>query len=337
MDDDPTEETTDGTTDNTPEDWTEKRDYTLARAWGARQEPEEPRYLGLTATAFNLAFFAVLGVIAVAAFLFLGGVSAVKDFTGNDDSAPSTASTKSDGDTSSDTPADTVPAAQGGGETVSAVLDTFNPFSLMGTLGSQPGAAPSGGDGSSGVDDDSLKAALLQDGDLPSGFSTFGEMSFNLPLEGGSGTMAANMFASGDLASGEFGAMVMSAALEGPPGAMGDFDQMAGLSEADLAEMEEAFGQLGIGFSDFRLLDAGGLGDGGMGMHMAMDFAGLFDQFGIAGGEEQVTPPFDSIVFEMYVFQKGERVYMVMVIWPGDGNPGVDGRGLADVVNARAS
>ena len=324
MDDDTTEGTTDGTTDNTPEDWTEKRDYTPAPAWGAPQEPEEPRYLGLTATEFNLAFFTVLAVIAVAAFLFLGGVSAVKDFTGDDDSAPPA-------NTRSGTPADTVPAAEGGGETVSAVLDTFNPFSLMGTLGSATGA-PSAGEGGG-----ELKAALLDEGDLPSGFSSFGDMSFNLPVEGASGTMAANMFASGDLESGEFGAMVMSAVLEGPPGTLdqlGDFAELQDLSDEDFAEMEQSLGQLGIGFSDFRLLDAGGLGDGGMGMHMAMDFAGLFDQFAIPGAEE---PPFDSITFEMYVFQKGERVYMVMVIWPGDANPGVNGRALADVVNARAS
>jgi hypothetical protein len=328
MDDD----TTDETTSDTPEDWTEKRDFTPT-PWGAPQEPEEPRYLGLTATQFNLAFFAVLGVIAVAAFLFLGGASAVKDFTGNDDSAPSAASTRPDADTTSDTPPDTVPAA-GGGETVSAVLDTFDPFSLMGTLGSATGA-PSAGEGG-----DELKAALLDEGDLPDGFSSFGDMSFTLPVEGGSGTMAANMFASGDLESGEFGAMVMSAALEGPPGTLdqlGDLEELQNLSEEDFAELEQSMGQLGISFSDFRLLDAGGLGDGGKGMHMAMDFAGLFDQFAVPGGEEQVTPPFDTIVFEMYVFQKGERVYMVMVIWPGDGDPGVDGRALADVVNAKAS
>ena len=323
--DDLIDEIPDGATDKTPEDWTEKRDYTPPTPWGARKEPEEPRYLGLTATEFNLAFFAVLAVIAVAAFLFLGGVSAVKDFTADDDSAPPAANTRSG------TPSDTVAAAEGGGETVSAVLDTFNPLSLMGTLGSATGA-PSAGEGGG-----ELKAALLDEGDLPAGFSSFGDMSFTLPVEGGSGTMAANMFASGDLESGEFGAMVMSAALEGPPGTLdqlGDFGELQDLSDEDFAEMEQSLGQLGIGFSDFRLLDASGLGDGGMGMHMAMDFAGLFDQFAIPGGEE---PPFDSITFEMYAFASGERVYMVMVIWPGDGDPGVDGRALADVVNARAS
>ena len=318
------------------EDWTEPQQYTPPPPSGP-EEPQEPRYLGLSATAFNLAFFAVLGVIAVAAFIFLGGVSAVTGLVGDDEPDSGTAVTRSA------TPTATAPDTGGGGddtvsgggnETVSAVLDTFNPFSLLGTLGSQPGAPGPGGEGNG-----ELKAALLEESDLPAGFTTFGEMSFNVPVEGSSGTMAANMFASGDLASGEFGAMVMSAALEGPPGALdqlGNFDELENLSDEDFAEMEEAFGQLGIGFSDFRLLDASGLGDGGMGMHMAMDFAGLFDQLAIPGGEEQVTPPFDSITFEIYAFAKGERVYMVMVIWPGDTDPGVNSRSLADTVDAKA-
>ena len=294
--------------------------------WGRPPEDEEPqqRYLGLSATQFNLAFFAVLGVIVVAAFLFLGGVSAVKDFTGDDDSAPRAANTRSGA------PADIVPAAEGGGETVSAVLDTFNPFSLMGMLGSATGA-PSAGEGGG-----ELKVALLDEGDLPAGFSSFADMSFALPVEGGSGNMAANLFASGDVESGEFGAMVMSAALEGPPGTLdqlGDFGELQDLSDEDFAEMEQSLGQLGIGFSDFRLLDASGLGDGGMGMHMAMDFAGLFDQFGVPGGEE---PSFDSITFEMYAFASGERVYMVMVIWPGDVSSGVNSRALAEALDAKA-
>ena len=326
--DDFIEKTPDNTPEDAREDWTEKRDYTPASHWGAPEEPQEPRYLGLTAAQFNAAFFAVVGAIAVAAFLFLGGVSAVKDFVSDDKPAPQAAvPTRA-------TPTATAQSAEGGGDTVSAVLDTFDPFSLMGTLGSRPGApAPS-----EGVDDDALKAALLNDGDLPAGFSSFGEMSFTLPVESGSGTMVANMFASGDLASGEFGAMVMSAAIEGPPGALGQlgsFDELGALSEDEVAEMEEALGQFGIGFSDFRLLDASGLGDGGMGMHLAMDFAGLFEQFQIPAGEEQVTPPFDSIVFEMYAFARGERMYMVMLMWPDNADPGVDSRSLADAVNAK--
>ena len=324
--DDFIEKTPDDTPDDAGEDWTEKRDYTPASHWGAPEEPEVPRYLGLTAAQFNAAFFAVVGAIAIAAFVLLGGVSAVKDFVGDDESASQPAVT------TRATPAATAEPAEAGGDTVSAVLDTFDPFSLLGTLGSQPGApAPS-----EGADDEALKAALLDDGDLPAGFSSFGEMSFDLPVESGSGTMVANMFSSGDLATGEFGAMVMSAAIEGPPGALsqlGSFDELGALSEDELAEMEVALGQFGIGFSDFRLLDASGLGDGGMGMHLKMDFAGLFSEFGMPAGEE---PPFDSIVWEMYAFARGERMYMVMVMWPGEGDPGVESRSLADAVNAKA-
>jgi len=313
----------DETTEDTTDDWTERQDYTPAPS-GAGNEPAEPRYLGLTGSQFNLAFFAVLGVIALAAFLFLGGASAVQDLVGGDDPAPRA-------DVTRPAPADDTSAAGGDGEAVSAVLDTFNPFALMGTLGSQPGAPSPGDDGNDG-----LKAALLDEGDLPAGFSSFGEMSFSVPVEGSTGTMAANMFSSGDLASGEFGAMVMSAALEGPPGALdqlGNFEQLAGASEEELAKAEDALGQLGVTFSDFGLLDASGLGDGGMGMRMAMDFGGMFDQFGLPASE---APPFDAIALEMYAFARGERMYMVMVMWPDDADPGLDSRSLADAVNAKA-
>ena len=319
------DDSTGDTTEHATDDWTEKRNYPPASHWGAPQEPVESRYLGLTGAQFNIAFFVVLGAIALAALLFLGGASAVKDFVAGGDEPASQA------DVTQPAPdADNV-APAGGGEAVNAVLDTFNPFSLVGALGSQAGApAPAGGG-----DDDALKAALLEDGDLPGGFSSFGEMSFSVPVSGGNGTMAANMFSKGDLASDEFSTMVMSAALEGPGllDELGGLGELGALSDDEIAQMEQALGQFGIGFSDFRALDASGLGDGGVGMHLAMDFAGMFSQLGVPGGE---APPFDSIVWEMYVFEKGERVYMVMVMWPGGSDSGVDSRSLADAVDAKA-
>ncbi len=59
--------------------------------WGRPHGDEEPqqRYLGLSATQFNLAFFAAVGAIALAVFLYLGGAGAVQDFFGGgeDDTA----------------------------------------------------------------------------------------------------------------------------------------------------------------------------------------------------------------------------------------------------------
>ena len=311
--------------DDPMDDWTERQDYTPAPS-GADNEPAEPRYLGLTATQINLTFFAAVGAIALAVVLYFGGASALKDFVGGDEPAnPAAVTTQA-------TPTVTAGGSDGGGEAVSAVLDTFDPFSLLGTLGSQPWAPAPSGD----ARDESLKAALLDEGDLPEGFTTFAEMSFSVPVEGSTGAMAANMFSSADMTADEFGAMVMSAALDGPPGALdelGNFEELAGASEEELAKVEETLGQLGISFNDFRLLDGSGLGDGGMGMHMAMDFGGLFSQFGLPAGE---APPFDAIALEMYACARGERMYMVMVVWPDDADPGVDSRALADAVNAKA-
>ena len=45
--DDFIETTPDNTPEDAREDWTEKRDYTPASHWGAPEEPEVPRFLGL--------------------------------------------------------------------------------------------------------------------------------------------------------------------------------------------------------------------------------------------------------------------------------------------------
>ena len=50
----------------------------------------DQRYFGLTPTQFNLAFFAVIGAIALATLFYFNGVGAVDDFVneGGDSSQP---------------------------------------------------------------------------------------------------------------------------------------------------------------------------------------------------------------------------------------------------------
>jgi hypothetical protein len=311
------------------------------RPWGApAQAPEEPRYLGLSPAHFNLAFFAVLGVIALAAFLFLGGVSAVSDLVGGDEPAKSTVSTPTDSaGTGDDTTAPTIDDSTAGdtsgdtsgGNAVTNVLGTFDPLSLVGALSS--GEAPTLGDPIAGSEvDGSLSDALIQEGDLPAGFQSAGEMSFSMPVEGATADMAMRMFASGDLESGDFGTMVMSAAIESAEMAnAGDFDPSQ-LSEEDLAEATGAMSSLGINVTELRLLDASGLGEGGFGMHMQMDFAELFAGFGELTGAEDVPT---AMAFDMYAWVRGDRMYMVMVM-STSGDFGVDGRALADTMDDRA-
>ena len=50
-----------------------------------RDAPEETRYLGLTATQFNLAVFAVVGAIGLAVFAYLGGLGMIGDALGGSD------------------------------------------------------------------------------------------------------------------------------------------------------------------------------------------------------------------------------------------------------------
>ena len=307
--------------------------------WGRPPEDEEPqqRYLGLSATQFNLAFFAAVGAIALAVFLYLGGAGVVQDsFGGGDDEPAAVSAERTPTATATRTaPSTTASTGSGSASAVSQALNTFDPFSLVSTLSS----IPSGGSGTSGAsspqEGDSLKALLLREEDLPAGFTAFGEMSFAIPADVGTGTMAANMFASGDLASADMmGAMVMSAALSGPDISEGfsELQGAPGISQAELDELSATFQALGISFSEFRLLDASGLGDGGMGFHMVMDFGGLVETFGAP--DDGAVP--SSIAWDMYMFRAGERALMLMVMWPSDVSSGVDSRALAEALDAKS-
>jgi len=219
----------------------------------------------------------------------------------------------------------------------------LNPFNL---LSLSEGGMPA----SSGDADPALKAALLTSDDLPSGYSEMlpGGMSFSMETGQGSVDMAASVFAKGEAATAFPDAMVMSAVLAGS----GDFmtQSMAELdrySDADALkrEIEQAMGgsesMFGISFKEMRVLDASGLGEDGIGLHMvmSMDLEALVGGFG--GETDQAMPPEadllkEGIGFDMYVFTRGEHMLMLMVMWPGGGAAPVDARDLAEVMDGRA-
>ena len=239
----------------------------------------------------------------------------------------------------------------GAGVSTGTFLSTFSPFTLleMGSVGGGQAAFPSA---SQGVNE-SLEAVLLTSDDLPVGFSNLFEFAISTPTDYGAVEMAATMLATGDLGAEDFGAMVMSAAITLPPEAMeelGDFSEFEDLLQADFDEMAAELDEYGMGFADLRLLDSSGLGDSGFGMRMEMDFSGLFDAFelpdggNLFGGElqdielgEEEGLILGGITMEIYSFLHGDRMLMVMVMWPTDEAPGVDGRELAEVMDAKAS
>lgn len=201
----------------------------------------------------------------------------------------------------------------------SAVLDTINPFDLLGGLGNA----------SFGEADPDLQAALLEPGDLPGDFLPLGDFSFSSPSEFGDIDLVANMFMSGDIVSGSFDAMVMSFVMSLPPEALeefgGDFSALSGLD----SDIEDTFGDIagesGVPISEVRLLDASGLGEGGFGMHMEMGSGDLLGGLGGAAG----NPFAGGIAMDMFAFGEGDRMMMLMVMWPAGQSSGVDARDLA--------
>ena len=164
-------------------------------------------------------------------------------------------------------------------------------------------------------------------------------MTFSFPDdELGSLEMVMRMFGTGDFEGGEPGTIVISAALAPPPngtgGQLDGFDDLGDASPAAVDEIANSLEGTGIVLHDLRLLDSSGLGEGGFGIHMEMDFSGLFGAFpGLTDG----NPFAGGIAWDMYVFVRGDRMLMLMVIWPPDLPSGVDARALAEIMDARTS
>jgi hypothetical protein len=203
----------------------------------------------------------------------------------------------------------------------SSVLSDINPLQILSGI--------QGGSASETVSPD-LASGLLDEGDVPGGYSKLGEFSFNLT---GTGQMAANMFVSGDVVSGTFGGMVMSAVVDVPPDKLGELDSLDNLSSADLDQIRSATSGLGIDFADLRVLDSSGLGDHAAGMHMVMDMSGMMNSFGGADGP---NPFAGGLAVDMYMFAAGGQMHMVMVMWPADGSAGADARQLIDALYSKA-
>ena len=222
---------------------------------------------------------------------------------------------------------------------VASGSETFNPLSFL--TGGLPGL---GGD-LSGVEvsadvDPSLKAALLRQEDLPGEFGSLGggELTYSVPVEGESVDMAMSMFFSGDPMAEEMGATVISAVVAMPPDLLKQSLAQFPSGDDIESELEGALGQAGdvsgLGFVDVEVLDASGLGEQGIGMHMVMDFGQLLG--GLVGEDQSEELEQANIAFDMYIFTRADRMLMLMVMWPGDQSRPADGKALAEIMDQRA-
>jgi hypothetical protein len=222
----------------------------------------------------------------------------------------------------------------------------LNPFSLL-SSSMFSGGETAGLPAVTGEADPSLKPGLLTLEDLPPGYTDLqpGGMSFSFDTDQGSMSMAASMFTKGEAADQFPESMVMSAVvvvsgdlLEQSLGELQRYTDSAELER----EIENALGSgqvpQGISFKDVRVLDASGLGDGGVGLHMVMtmDLEQFTQEFGASMPPEAEFLK-DGLAFDMYVFVRGDHILMVMSMWPGGGSGPVDARALAEVMDERAA
>ena len=210
------------------------------------------------------------------------------------------------------------------------LLNSLNLFQLLDSLGQQP---------TSQQVDPSLEAALLDADDLPADFVPLGQFTLSIPGDVGPIEMTASQFVIGDL-EGDFDAMVMSAVMALPPEALRELGDLSDLEAAAQAEFSQGIAeaeQFGLALGDFRLLDASGLGEGGFGMHMELDLGALLGELVTAFGAPEEEIPAAGFVIEMYMFLRGDRMLMVVVMESLGRSTGVDARELAETMDAKAA
>jgi hypothetical protein len=220
------------------------------------------------------------------------------------------------------------------GAAPASLFGAVSPFDLL--------DAVSGEVGSSEPADPSSTQVLLKLSDLPNDFAKLEETTHTVPSEYGEISMTLNAFANGDIETGAgFGAVVASATVRVPQAALHEFERAGGFealrnfSPDDLDQLEPEAQQLGVAYSDIHAIDGSGLGDGGGGFHMVIDLGALMDIFGPTTDEPN---PFEGgIAYDMILFLRGDRMFFVMVMWPGDQSSGVDSLALAHTLDARAA
>ena len=188
-----------------------------------------------------------------------------------------------------------------------------------------------------------LEQYLLDEGDLPDGYTSMGVFSVRVPENTApdfpGGEFAMSIWSTGDLESGDIpqGAMLMFGVMEpDDAGAIGGFvDECGGIDESVLNDsLGDGGSTFGIEFKDIETLDSSGLGDDACGIGLTMDMSGFFEAlagFGDSGDDppQEAIDALSAFKMRMRFFGEGGRIGMVMQIGFGADARWRDDLGLA--------
>jgi hypothetical protein len=190
--------------------------------------------------------------------------------------------------------------------------------SLFSSVFSNALSSSSGPNASSGLGegDPALKRFLPATGDFPSGYTPLGEFTVRAPdgiSEAGGMDMAATMAMSGDVSDpsdlSHVGMMMAMVIHPDDLTSLGQaFDEFRNLSQEDLEDaLASGAGDTPFTFTDARVLDVSGLGEGAAGIQMTMDLGELGALFGARGSGAP-----SAMTVRMYMFGRGEYVGATM-------------------------
>jgi hypothetical protein len=112
--------------------------------------------------------------------------------------------------------------------------------------------------------------------------------------------------------------------------------EIRGFDFAEMGETLSAFELFGIEMTNVRLVDASGLGDGGVGFGYTMDFSALMDDLGEGfGGEplDEETLEYSAMDMEIVMFMDGSLAGVVVTFALDDAAPA--SRPLAQTIAAK--
>ncbi len=220
-------------------------------------------------------------------------------------------------------------------EMVGVAEGVLQPFGLAGAL--QPLGDPANLSLTQGGP---LEELILSSDDVPSGYQEMfaGSSSFDVePTLGGTSpgevTMATSMFAD----EGEQH-IIMSLVMQAEEEAVlrEVLAEIRGFDFAEMGETLSAFELFGIEMTNVRLVDASGLGEGGVGFGYTMDFSALMEDLGEGfGGEplDEEALEFSAMDMEIVMFMDGSLAGVVVTFALDDAAPA--SRPLAQTIAAK--
>jgi hypothetical protein len=211
----------------------------------------------------------------------------------------------------------------GSGTDAEVIADAINPFALYSQM-SDVSPAPLGAE---------LEAQLLTADDMPAGYSSVSQVSFQVPCPSGHIQLASNEFTPNGRSPDVLGPTVMTFVMDMPHD---QADEVRALPAQDnLGDIPDSADEYGIRMTRLGKLDSSGLGEFADGERLEIDLSGVPGDVRAQLAQAGTELTIDRIIVDQYIFMRGDRMYATTVIYASGSPPPADARQLALLLYSR--